>query len=446
MNTTMTPHTHRPPASRRGTNPLQRQAGVATLVVVLLLFFIMSLVAAYASRNLIFEARTSANQYRSTQSHEATEAGLEWATAMLNGGRIGDDCLPTVDTTRNAFRQRYLNTDTATGVILPQPNASNPANRLWTACSFDGANWTCRCPTGALAATDLPAGRSAFAVRFVQQTSKPGHVRVEVNGCNSYDLTCLQAEISTFSPFVCRSSACAMLALSSGAKASPTAAVVARLGVDGSALSVVNQHEGAAGITVHSGGSVSVASLALASLPGTPPQQSLRANDSILAAVPDDSADCDLCTFATTFGVRPATYRRQMGTLNLNCATPCSAADVNSLLASARGRVVYVSGVGGLTIDDPAAAIGAATDPVVLVVDGPLVVTSTASTGARIHGLVYANSASLSGGEIRGSLVTPGSVTGAGPAKVVYDGAALARLRLTSGTFARVPGSWRDFP
>ena len=445
MKTTMTPHTHRPPASRKGTKLRHHQAGVATLVVVLLLFFIMSLVAAYASRNLIFEARTSANQYRSTQSHEAAEAGLEWATAMLNGGRIGDDCLPTADSTRNAFRERYLTTDTGTGVILPQLNANNASPRLWAACSFDGVNWTCRCPTGDLAAGDLPAGRSAFAVRFVQQTSKPGHVRVEVNGCNSYDLTCLRNEIPVGASF-CRSSACAMLALSSGAKASPTAAVVARQGVDGSALSVVNQHEGAAGITVHSGGSVAVTSLALATLPGTPPQQSLRENDSILAAVPNDSADCDLCTFATTFGVRPATYRRQMGTLNLNCTTPCSAADVNGLLASARGRVVYVSGIGGLTIDDPAAAIGAATDPVVLVVDGPLVVTATASTGARIHGLVYANSASLSGGEIRGSLATPGTVTGAGPARVVYDGAALARLRLTSGSFARVPGSWRDFP
>ncbi|MBK7062382.1 MAG: hypothetical protein IPH51_18705 [Rubrivivax sp.] len=33
----------------------------------MVLFFIMSLVAAYTSRNLIFEQRTSANQLRSTQ-------------------------------------------------------------------------------------------------------------------------------------------------------------------------------------------------------------------------------------------------------------------------------------------------------------------------------------------------------------------------------------------
>ena len=66
------------------------QRGAAALVVVMMLFFIMSLVAAYASRNLIFEQRTSANNYRSTQAFEAAEAGLEWAIAMLNGGRIDD--------------------------------------------------------------------------------------------------------------------------------------------------------------------------------------------------------------------------------------------------------------------------------------------------------------------------------------------------------------------
>ncbi len=65
--------------------------------MVLLLFFIISLVAAYAGRSLIFEQRTSANQYRATQAFEAAEAGLEWALAMLNGGRISATCLPSAN-------------------------------------------------------------------------------------------------------------------------------------------------------------------------------------------------------------------------------------------------------------------------------------------------------------------------------------------------------------
>ena len=84
------------------------QRGAAALIVVLLLFFIISLVAAYAGRNLIFEQRTSTNQYRATQAFEAAEAGLEWAVAMLNGGRVTADCIPPVpvDVTQPSFRQR----------------------------------------------------------------------------------------------------------------------------------------------------------------------------------------------------------------------------------------------------------------------------------------------------------------------------------------------------
>ena len=47
------------------------QRGVATLAVVMVLFFIIALTAAYTSRNMIFEQKTSANQYRSTLAFEA---------------------------------------------------------------------------------------------------------------------------------------------------------------------------------------------------------------------------------------------------------------------------------------------------------------------------------------------------------------------------------------
>ena len=65
-----------------------RQTGAATLIVVMVLFFIISLVAAYTNRSLIFEQRTSSNQYRSTQALEVADAGLEWAISQLNFERL----------------------------------------------------------------------------------------------------------------------------------------------------------------------------------------------------------------------------------------------------------------------------------------------------------------------------------------------------------------------
>ena len=125
------------------------QRGAAALIVVLLLFFIVSLVAAYAGRNLIFEQKTSTNQYRATQAFEAAEAGLEWALAMLNGGRIDAACVPArARSTRHqpSFRQRYLTID---------DRRATSRRRLWAdgltrerpSCVQSGAGWNCSCPT-----------------------------------------------------------------------------------------------------------------------------------------------------------------------------------------------------------------------------------------------------------------------------------------------------------
>lgn len=425
--------------------PGRAQAGAATLIVIMILFFVMSLTAAYTSRNLIFEQRTSANQYKSTQSFEATEAGIEWTLAMLNSGGIDNNCLP--DPLQGNFRQRYLNTNTTIGADLGKifPRLQAGGATLWAACSFDGANWQCKCPTSSLAAADLPAGKAAFAIRFVGQITKPGLVRLEVNGCSSYDLACLQFINPTLDDTYCRSSACTMLALFGGAKLSPNAAVTSRQGVSGTSLAVYNQSVEAGGITVHSGGAA-VSTLVLGGIPGTPPLLTVRPNDATLSGLAADSDDCTLCMFSSIFGLRPATFDRLMGVLRLTCNTPCNASDVNGALATSRGRVVSLAGAGGLTLNDPADVIGSALDPVVLKIDGPLTIAATAGSTARIHGLVYAASAAVDAGEIRGALVSASTVTGDGTGRIAYDSDALARSRLTTGSFVRIPGSWRDHP
>jgi hypothetical protein len=48
---------------------------------------------------------------------------------------------------------------------------------------------------------------------------------------------------------------------------------------------------------------------------------------------------------------------------------------------------------------------------------------------------------------VHGALVGQGDLafSGTGTSTVDHDPGVLARLRLTQGSFARVPGSWRDF-
>jgi Tfp pilus assembly protein PilX len=57
--------------------PASAQQGAATLVISLVLLFGMTVAAFFANRGLIFEQKTSANQYRSTRAFEMAEAGLE---------------------------------------------------------------------------------------------------------------------------------------------------------------------------------------------------------------------------------------------------------------------------------------------------------------------------------------------------------------------------------
>ena len=171
------------------------QRGVATLVVVMVLFFIISLVAAYTNRNLLFEQRTSANQYRSTQSHEAAQAGIEWAVAMLNSGRITTACTPSTSAGDTNFRQRYL-TIGANGVISANASASGSVPYLSARCVFNGNGWNCDCPADGTPAPTVPTGAGAFpayGMRFVSLTGTPppGVIRLETIACARYDDACL---------------------------------------------------------------------------------------------------------------------------------------------------------------------------------------------------------------------------------------------------------------
>ena len=120
------------------------QRGAAALAVSMLLLFASSIVVFYLNRGLIFEQKTSANQLRSTAAFEVAEAGVEWATGMLNRPYdIDASCNPlaTVDV---SFLRRYIQTDYLLGItgVAVSPNT-------FPGCKISGTTLTCRCPTPA---------------------------------------------------------------------------------------------------------------------------------------------------------------------------------------------------------------------------------------------------------------------------------------------------------
>lgn len=453
-----------------------RESGVASLVVVMVLFFIVSMVAAYTNRNLIFEQRTATNQYRSTQALEAAEAGLEWAKSMLNTGRLTSACLTTGAVgTDTSFRQRYLSIDSVTGVITPKLTTGSNA-QLWPTCVYNGAGWTCDCPSNAApslttSGTDI---RPAFRVRFCTPygatgpTAQAGIVRVEVNGCTSLDNgsnnSCLSFPTGSNycgtngSPPAAfsvsgmdsegRATVTELLALASGLPSTPAAALTAggnvALTASPNSMTLSNSDLASGGWTVQAGGSIDAASkssLVLSSAPGTPASASLIENDGSLAPTADRM-------FAGVFDMWPDTYQQQPAALVLsvaagNCsAGGCNAADVRTALAMNPDRVLWVDGT--LAIDS-AGDIGSATAPVVLVVAGDV----TFSNVITIYGALYLHEASWTSAgtsTVQGALIAEGDVVGNGTLQVVYNPTVLQTLRNTSGSFVGAPGGWKDYP
>lgn len=427
------------------------QSGAATLAVVMVLFFVVSLVAAYAGRNIIFEQRTSTNQAQGTVAFEAAEAGLEWAMSMLNSPRITDACLPSVSPADQTFRERYLDIDAITGNITPKASALPRGKRA--ACSIDGTSISCTC-VASDADPVLPSATSGllptFVVRFVTLANpaptRPGIVRVEVKGCTRPDTACL----TTFpapNPAVCQGTVCAMAALTPGLKSPPVAAITARGSVDGTTAlevynTVFNPTTRSEGITIHAGTATSPVppappAWALQGKPGTPADRTLFVPDPALA---DPAFTADRM-FAASFGVWRETYWQQPGAVKLACAGGCNAAAVRSAATMNPGRVLLADG--DVALDD-GVDIGTLTDPIVLVVKGNL----TFSGGTTLYGFVYAETANWAGsgaGTIRGAAVAENNLSGGGGFKVVYEPTVLDSLYRRTGSFVRAPASWRDF-
>ncbi len=431
-----------------------RQRGAGALIVVLVLFFVMALVAAYSSRNLLFEQKTSANQYRSTQAFEAAEAGVEWALAMLNTGRIDNNCAPATGAA-GSFRQRYLAINPTSGLITQTMwiNAGTPTPFRPT-CVLSGGVWACSCPdTGdpVLAPPGGAAQAPAFRLEF-RPTAQPGVVLLRSQGCTRLSDSCLGLATDDALGGDAATALYVLLALKGAITTAPTVAVTARGSVSaGTAFRSVNAAPAAnsnppAGYrTINAGGTVDATGLQLSQAGGILDFGSVAENNATLGALDADRM------FTWVFGMARNTYRQQPAAIVRNCPAECDATALASLAADNPGRILWLEGDADLTA---AVTIGSPTLPalpVVVVVNGNL----TFSAATQIHGLVYvvgnpgapaSTWATAGNGVVYGAAVAEGNIGGTGTPTFSYDAAVLNNLRLQTGSFVRVPGGWKDFP
>ena len=446
----MTPGTARAWPLQPGTSHVR---GMAALTVVMLLFFVMALVAGYTNRNLIFEQRISANNYRSTKALEAADAGVEWAVAMLNGGRVTTSCQASNVAQDDDFRRRFL-------ADAPEDSLNGPggydlawgvnlAGRMFPSCINRGGALTCICPSATVRAPDISAPAdgvgSAFAVSFLLpgNEARPGAIQIAARGCASPGLgnTACFSQSSDTPQVDSVFNALVTLGLVRALPIAPIAALTAGTTIDASAGTLlISNPDRQTAMAVNAGAGLTPGGADRFEGPSGADRSEttrlVRTNDPTLAnlaAAPNDG------WFRSNFGADPIAFSRQPATMMINCDAGCTWDDVANTVASYPRNPIYIRG--NLTLD-AAGDVGTPQNPVMLVVNGTLTMASGATITGFLHGRSVAWTAA---GTVRGAVMSSSTFTTSSTTTIVYDAPALKTISLRYGSFVRVPGSWADF-
>ena len=448
--------------------------GMAALTVVMILFFVMALVAAYTNRNLVFEQRISANSYKSARALDAAEAAIDWTLSMLNGGVVTDNCTAPSDanlaanpTAYTDFRRRFLTIPVDTTVTEGRydvPGSANSDLRMYPACIMDAnAGLSCICPslTSRNPAMTTPANGigSAFNVNLQLAGNLPGVLNIVAQGCANIgtgSTTCYNQNpaaqgvsvVDAKSGINMTVALIRALPLPAQAPGHPQLAALTTGGDVKSNIGTLKVANGDLGLTVHAGGSITWVTNPPVYLGAAGSRSPLvSANDVALLNLAQPSPPGDPW-FLSLFGMLPAEYKVQPALIVVPCAGgECTSASLTTTLARYPRHPIWVQG--NLTIND-AAALGDMSsannmpNPVMLIIDGIL----TVNAATPITGFLHANkeivwTAAASAATVRGALVTRGSFKAFSDATLVYDRDVLNTIRLYYGSFVRLPGSWK---
>ena len=424
----------------------QRRHGFAALTVVMILFFVMAMVAAYTNRNLIFEQRIATNSYRANRALEAADAGVEWTVALLNGGRINANCQPSNTVTDTDFRRRYQ-TDAPIGVTgeggYDHIWADVGNNRIYPACVNREGVLSCICPTLGVAAPAIGGVAdglgSAFRVEFLRPGNavRPGAIAFAARGCASVGTgagACTSQRHVALPTVDGLSGALTTVGLVRALPISPIAALTAGSTISGTALSISNT-DAATGLAAHAASAPAPAAGVVYRGPAGSSVSPWLAD----SALTDLRAEANDGWFRKMFGMDPATYRRQPAVRLVDCTNGCTSASLTNVVQGYPRNPIWVPGNLDL---DTAGALGSAADPVMLIVAGQL----TISANVVITGFVHADSivwaAGAAGASVRGAMVARDTFAAASLATLDYDRAVLDLISLRYGSFVRAPGSW----
>ncbi|MDR7332526.1 hypothetical protein [Roseateles asaccharophilus] len=415
---------------------LKRQYGAATLVVVMMLFLVMALLAAYANRGILFEQRIANSYYRASMAQEMSEAALEWTVTMLNGTAVDGSCKP-VSTGGQRFVDRYLKISAEDRGIKQNSESTSIA----ADCTRTTTGWICRCP--ALEARVAPAAIASaeLAPSFGIQISvenRSGTVMVSGFGCTSSVVDDCNDASNNANRYQAVSRQDAHIALVSAVRSPPAAPLVATgdvtaTGADG--LGLHNTSPGSAGMLVTAGGVLTgLQETRMQSVPGTAAVAAQIERDGHLTAAGAD-------VFRMFMGAKAERYRQHPSLRVVTCGGDCATALEDAYKAGV--RIMWVEGP--MTISSNK-VLGSPTDPIVVVADGAVTLNGPFQFSGMLvsrGNLDWTNTSGVTS-LVNGIVLADGDVTTNGLMDIYYQTQVVDQLRNRVGSFVRVPGGWTD--
>ena len=431
--------------SRRHTNLRLCQSGAATLLMTVGLLLGMSLTLLYLNRSLVIEQQSATNQMRSALALEMAEAGLEWATGMLNTAQRTDSQCALASGPTVSFRRQYLQTNW--GQDTSDATEVAPASTSYPGCKSDGNTWICTCPdpSGSGTAPTSPDSPQlpGFTVSLLP-TSDPEAVRVIATGCTAQTGACTPSNSPASDA---NATVSAILKLRRLPRALPAAALTCGGSCTvGGGYTLFNQDLGSGGFLIDAGGAVNLSNAAaLVSIPGQPGATAILSRDSALSALSISDTDCSQSTvFASFFGSTLAQYARAPMTKTIaDCGAAHSCGALVDAAYAEGWRAFYFPD--GFVRNSTGSNLGSVNDPVTLVSSAGF----NLDGNFTIYGLLFNNSATetdLGSGsvQVRGAWVACADHSSNGTGTLTFDASILQTLQRSTAPLVRVPGSWTD--
>lgn len=407
-----------------------RQTGAATLLVSMVLMVAATLLVLYVSNTVVGEQKMSANEVRSKQAFEGAQAGIELAIERANAG--------------NNFEAA---SETALNAAWAPENANSSYRVIFCDASVFPAAQTCPDAAGDIT-------RVCLAPQADPGPDEVAGTADDVPATTAWAVGCGWSDDSA-----ARKRIIAMVAKGTPLPGTITNPLTAKGAVffkgNSTVVNYFNNLTVWTGNNLDNTGNTGKTVIRKPSRPAgqlTSTQVDTQVGDG--NQVCNQAADL-ICT--TSSGVMgPDVIQSDQNLANLTedqffenfLALP--PADYKNTMAE---KVVAGAEAGSITeggkvywVDGDATIgqnIGTLAKPVILVVDGDL----TLSGDLVIFGVVFVRGDLRTNGKpkVRGAVVASGEVDSNGTMNIIYDPDAISNIVKVTGTYATVPGTWRDF-